>query len=412
MPVPMGNSWEGNVVGQSLNRAPKGLELFIRKAFDAATPLPALTTSNIMDYIFEEQNWWEFEPETIRDSLAKAAIHPSRLVEDQIQAIAALRTGKSFIDKEWHLFEKFVLSFHGIPVYFFERQNIPIEYIIATLASMKFLGPVELSEEVKWYIGAETLNDELLWHPMAQIDQYLKWVLDTSGKTFGFDMDEVDQLREQTKAKFERLKEVPLDKAEFNDSDPADMMCARLVRSLAIGNALMRREYDFLGIFEKLKSGEATFEGLSDSVKESLEPVKSERRLISERLPDNLDTNVQVEFVTVDMVPDTTEFEAAIKEAFIKSIEGASYYFKDIDKIASMTSGLPIITGANLSGIDSPDKDEPSMDLEKTAPVAGNTGPEKMRAVRNRASGEMAERLEKGETTHKGPGDGFNIFKL
>lgn len=407
MPFPMGGPREDDLVGLALDRAPKGFETFIKKALAADTPVPALTLSNILDYLFEEQNWWEFEPETIRESFSRAGISAARAVEDQIQAIAALRTGKSFIDKEWHLFEKFVLAFHGIPVYFFERQNIPVEYIIAALASMKFLGPVELSEEVQWYIGSETLNDELLWHPMAHIDRFLKQVLDVSGKTFGFDMDEIAQLRKDTEARFNQLKDQKLDKASFDETSPADMMCARIIRSLAIANALMKREQEFLGLFEKLKSGETTFEGLSDDVRNSLEPRKEEPR----PTPEPMDTNVQVEFTTVDMIPDTTEFDLGIKQAFAKSIEGASYYFRDEAKIASMASGLPIITGANLSGVDAPDKDEPSNHLEKTAPIAGDAA-KKMETARERSADEMAKRLEDEDSMYKDPGDGFNIFKL
>ena len=136
------------------------LRNYINYALTQKIYYPALAISAIMDFIFSSENWWEFEYETILEELERLGLaKPNNNILGEIQCLSAIRGGKSFVDQEWHLFEKTCAALTGIPVLFYEKQNLPIENVVHAMRIMEKLTKVEYSEEVQHYIGCEAIND-------------------------------------------------------------------------------------------------------------------------------------------------------------------------------------------------------------------------------------------------------------
>ena len=97
---------------------------FMKDALSRPLYYPAMALCAIMDTLFGDEKWWEYEYETVLQELSKMNMpRPSIALLGEIQCISALRNGKAMIDKEWHLFEKACASLTGIPVLFYEKQN-------------------------------------------------------------------------------------------------------------------------------------------------------------------------------------------------------------------------------------------------------------------------------------------------
>jgi len=391
-----------NVVRASLDKMPKGLESFIKNMFASRRIIPTLTMAKILDLLFDDQPWHDFEYETIVESLTKAGlVVPSILQMNQLQIISALRHNQSFIDKEWNLFEKAVLAMNGIPVLFFDKQNIPIEYIYHAYTIMRTLGPVELSEEVKHYIGTETLNDELLWHPNEFIDGCVKLTLDTIGKdSLGLDMAEMETLRQNVSKRFNSIKVLPIENIVFDESSAVDVMCSRIIRSLSIGRDLALAEKQHLSNFDSLKTGSAAAEGISDDLQAPEATVL-----------EDLTMDPATELISN---ASSTEDNEELKVALASLLEGATVYNKDtqvaeaIEKQASFrkqaSASIPIMTGTPLFGMEDTRQD-PDRDLEKSIKIEG-TASEIMREVAGKDKVSESEDDEDSEDA----GNGFNIF--
>lgn len=398
---------EENIVRASLDKMPKGLESFIKSLFSSGRVIGTLAMTNIMDLLFDGQPWGTFDYETVVESLTKAGLQlPSMIQMNQIQVIAALRNGQSFIDKEWNLFEKAVLAVNGIPVLFFEKQNIPIEYIYHAHGIMMTLFKLELSEEVKHYIGVETLNDEILWHPSPLVDSCVKFSLDTIGKSsLGLDMQEMSSLRDETAKRFGAIKELPIETIKFNETSPSDVMCSRILRSLAVGRDLMQAERHWISHVESLRSGKPTDEGISEEFKQVVSQTMSS--------PEKFDPDV--ELIPAGASDDYEESVTVIKEAMAHLVDGAFVYNKDavvnstIAKQAAVkqsSASIPIVTGTPMFGLEDTRQD-PDRDLEKSMKIEG-TASEIMRESANQAKVSKSEDDDESETA----GDGFNIFNM
>lgn len=388
-----------NPVQEILDRVPKGFETFVRSILSADLPPPAVTTAMLMDFLLPEDDWWEFEPETIRELLARASLFPNYEIRGQIQALAAIRKGESFIDKEWHLFEKAVLAVNGVPVFFFEKQNIPIEYILHSISIMKVLGPFEPSEEVKHYIGAETLNDEILWHPTPFIDQCLSSTIERIGETMALDMDDISALRAKTKARFEELSDKDISKIELTET-PEDIMCGRIIRSLAIGQGLTRREKEYKAALDRLLNGEITMEGVQEEIKAALKP-SADDSLSADDVAAG-----ETEVMTMDMLPDTSVFDDMVKNAFVSFFADSHVY----NKSASMVEGLPITTGAYLSGMED-HSDDPDRDHGTTSPMKG-TAEEAMREAASNSNVSRGTASDANESLAEDSDEGLRAFTL
>jgi hypothetical protein len=396
---------------ETLKSAPRGLEQFIRGAFSSSVSIPTLTVSNIMDYLFKGQNWWEYAYETLTQMLDEAGLVPRPGMLDQIQAVSALKNDKSFIDKEWNIFEKAVLAMNGIRVLFFEKQNIPIEYINHGLSNMRLLHKLEISEEVKHYIGCEAINDDILWHPLSFIDECLQFSLNIIGDTIGLVKSERDEIRATVKGRFESLKSNNFDisKVDLDEQSVPDMMCARIIRSLTVGKMLSTREKDFLSAFESLQSGSTTYEGLSDDVKSYMETKIESKK----EEPEVMDEESEQPSVRTSAI--TEQFDTLVKEAFVRMVSDAHLYFKD-DKLIKLAGqmGLPIITGANLGGLEDSATD-PDRDLEKNIPFEGTAKEILQQTIDNGGSDmndgeEEPKKFRSEESIESAPSDDFNLF--
>lgn len=373
-----------NVVKDSLDKAPKSLESFIRRIFSSPGAMPIMTVRSVMDFLFKDEKWWEYEPETISQMLRDAGVTPLSLnVLNQIHALAAVLYGKSYIDKEWNLFEKCVLAFTGIPVLFFDNQNVPIEYVQHTLKIIKLLAKVELSEEVRHYIGSEAINDEILWHPDKEIDDCIVLSLGVIGSSIGLNADEVAGLRTRVAARFDALKKVDLSTYLPDVTSAEDLMCMAIIRSLMVGKSLKEAETTGLAMWGEAKNGKMIQEGLSDNIPTTVANDSHDL--------DNMTDQV----FSSEMVPDTDEFDQSVKEAFANHCAENAVAMED--KAASIT-GSPVPTGIPLSGMEDTSYD-PDRDLEKTEPVNGTASQKMQKAVSN----------EK-DTSKDKPEDGFNIF--
>lgn len=202
-------------------------------------------------------------------------------------------------------------------------------------------------------------------------------------------------MRENTSKRFKSLSDVDMSKLTFDESSVEDVMCSRIIRSLMLGNSISKREMTFLNTFNALLEGES-YEGISDDIKSLME-----YRMENE-VPSPLETkDIEAEITTVDMIPDTTEFDNSIKEAFVRAIENATAYVKEASSV-----GLPILTGAVLQGLED-GKEDPDRDLESTSPFEG-TAEEIIRQVitKDEKTNKPVEDDEEGEEA----ASGFNLF--
>lgn len=345
---------------------------FILDLLGAETAAPSMSINLAMDTLFKDQKWWEFEYETLLQMFEQFTIpYPNVHILGQIQALSALRNGESLIDKEWHIFEKCVLAITGIPVLFYEKQNVPIEHIAHAISLFKKLGTADFSDEVRHYIGCEAINDDILWHPMKHIDDCISYALNNLGSSLGIPKDEVDVIRKKTESRFQSILNKDLDTISFDDSSIEDMMCLRLYRSLLIGRELYSIEASSMSMLESLLDGRALYNGNMFSEKPS-DSVEESSLVMEERDPNEV-FEYNIEELTSSLTPDTVSFEDGVKEATIKALDEIVhvYHKDDLTIKLSQIEGVPIPTGIP-SGGEEDDSTGPSFDLEETAPLEGN----------------------------------------
>lgn len=380
-------------VSTVLDGASSPLRSHITKLLKSPIWVPALTLSNVLDFLFHGQSWWEFEPETIEESLLAAGLpKPSNDLLGEIQALASIRYGKSFVDKEWNLFEKCALALTGVPVKFYHKQEVPLENILHALSIMKGIGETELSEEVRHYIGCAAISEEILWHPVAAIDDCIAFSVSVLKDTLGIPKTEVDAIRIATKERFVSIVDKDISKIDFSDTEIEDQMCARILRSLLKGQELSRAETAALATWDAVRSGRPLFEGIAEDTQDS-------------RATEDADTyparDTEVEFTPTEVVPDTIEFENAVKTAFMKHFEGASYFYKD-----AHLSGVPVLTGIAMSGQEE-EGDGPEKDREKTKPLPGPADSAMLTAVINNQKDKQEE--DGKDTTDNDSSSVFNL---
>ncbi len=311
----------------------------------------SLALNSAMDEIFREDPWWEFEYETILQTFEQMGFSlPNVHVLGQIQCIASIRNGKSFIDKEWHIFEKACLTLCAVPVLFYEKQNVPIECVYHALTLMKKLGTLEISDEVMHYIGCEAINDEILWHPNTFIDNALTDALARIKEDIGISENEISDIRSATKTRFNDIVNKDLDKINFDQSNIADMMCARIYRSIVIGKNLAEAEFAAITEFEDIKNGRKSFN-------------KGETAEVpADVIPNDADEDNVVFENTGEVEVDS--FDDGVKEVMLSKMAELIDLFKE-----GSFKNVPIETGVPVSGGED-DSDGPSNELVSTPPMA------------------------------------------
>lgn len=368
----------------------KDLVSFMKDALSKPVYYPAMALCAIMDTIFGDEKWWEYEYETILQELSNMNMpRPSDALLGEIQCIAALRNGKALIDKEWHLFEKACAALTGIPVLFYEKQNLPIENVLHAMNLMRKFGPFEMSDEVKHYVGCEAINDELFWHPFEIIDNYLYQALHRLKVPLGFDMNEIDPLRERVSDRFDQYEDMDIEKASFKEDSPEDQMCLRIFTSLARGKALLEAENEALNTFNNIKEGVMTY--TSHHAETAVDIPADEEH--------SYDISPDVDIVDLDS-GDVETFEDGVKEAALEIAQ----QFKDLTegffagtdpfnafpaiKLAGIPSqqlvfaklsgikGSPIQTGAYIGHIFPEEHTE--FDLEETDPLPSDMSAEEV----------------------------------
>lgn len=353
---------------------------FISHLLNQPVFVPTLTLAAIMDELFKDESWWEYEYETILQMIESMDLPlPSVHVLGQIQCISALKSGRASIDKEWHLFEKASLSITGVPVLFYDKQNVPIEYIYHALKIMNKIAKVELSDEVVHYIGCETINDDILWHPTQFIDEATVAALDRIKSVIGLNKEEIDEIRATTKSRFNDIVDKDIDKINFDETSTADMMCLRIYRSILVGKELAEVESKALSTFLSIKDGHMTFDGKQLSEK------------IEYDSPDKTDIEYdpEIELITTDDIPEIQTFEDGVKEALFVKMGELSEVFKQ-----AAFKNVPIETGAPMSGGED-DSDGPSHELFSTPETADDVAESAMLDAMNR-------NLNKGNTNSGG----------
>ena len=360
------------------------LRNYINFALTQKIYYPALAISAIMDFIFSSENWWEFEYETILEELERLGLaKPNNNILGEIQCLSAIRGGKSFVDQEWHLFEKTCAALTGIPVLFYEKQNLPIENVVHAMRIMEKLTKVEYSEEVQHYIGCEAINDELFWHPSEEVDDYLMKALERMKTVLGLDMNHINDIRERVKAKFAEYSGQELAKIDFKDNSVEDQMCKRLFVSMVNSHDLITKEKEALDTFSNVKEGLVHF----TQTGESSEAVAKED--INAGMLAPVSDAMDIEMPDEDYGP--LAFTEGVKEAMLTvqekvagfmmnnmfdEMEAAMGIFQPVSfvahtaKVASIP-GSPIMTGVSVGGIFPEEKSE-HFELESTEPHEGS----------------------------------------
>jgi len=295
---------------------------------------PPLALNAAMDTLFKDEEWWTFEYETILQSFIEWGLPlPSVHILGEIQCISAIRGGKALIDKEWHLFEKAVLSLTGIPVLFFDKQNVPIEYVHHATTIMLNLGNVEFSEEVLHYIGCEALNDEILWYPISSVDIEIVNAMGRIKSAVSADMDELLTLRDEVKAKFKEISDKDLGKIEFKNDSAVDMMCLTIYRSLLTGLDLRKVESEELSKCLSIRDGHSIYseDGVSEIISVS-------------DIPEVDDPTADV--VYPEEVQEVSSIEDITSEVMSEKVSQVLDY---MDKIGALP-GVPIETGVHVGG--------------------------------------------------------------
>ena len=353
-------------------------ESFIRKML-AGTSAPVGALVRVLDDLFSGEPWWDYEPETIRQETSRAGFPVSDAVLSEIMAIGAFRKGVSFIDKEWHLFEKFVLTVCRIPVLFFDKQNVPIEHIWHAVRLVRPLGPFEPSDEVKHYIGCEGINDDILWHPDPFIDECIRFALQNIYQTLGLTIDQLNQMRDAVKGRFNEVASADLETVEWDGASVADVMCSRIIRSLSIGKLLSDNELRALETYDAVQQGKAHVEG-----------VVSKTDPDSQTPPEHDESKDDGELVTA--IPDTSEYLYAVKEGAapfeIFSMSGISIIEVN-EKMATLTN-LPIVTGVSKPELEQ-SSDDFELEVETTAPKKGPAKDVMMQQIEDELSGSADE---------------------
>ena len=322
------------------DRFSKDLISFMKDALSKPLYYPAMALCAIMDTLFGDEKWWEYEYETVLQELSKMNMpRPSIALLGEIQCISALRNGKAMIDKEWHLFEKACASLTGIPVLFYEKQNLPIENVLHAMNLMRKFGPFEMSDEVKHYVGCEAINDELFWHPFEIIDDYLYQALQRLKVPLGFDMTVIDPLRDRVSDRFDKYEEMDIDKAVFKEDSVEDQMCLRIFTSLAKGKALLEGENEALNTFNNIKDGVMTY---SSHQAETAADIPEDEQ-------NSYDISPDVDIVDLDS-GDVETFEDGVKVAALELAQ----QFKDLtDGFFEGTNPFEAFPAVKLAGIPS-----------------------------------------------------------
>lgn len=243
------------------------LTKYINNALSKQIYHPSLSLCACIDAVFTgdddpgNDKWWGFDYETVLETIQRLGyVKPNTNILGQIQCIAAIRNGKSFIDKEWNQFEKAVAALTGIPVLFYEKQNLPIENVLLAMKIMPQLGTIEYSDEVKHYIGCEAINDDIFWYPIKAVDEYLYQALDRIKYTLGFKIEEIVEIRNKVKAKFSELRQEELDNIVFDEESMEDQMCKRIMLSIYKYHDLIKQENEELNRFRDIRDEKIDFQ--------------------------------------------------------------------------------------------------------------------------------------------------------
>lgn len=299
---------------------------------------PPMALCAAMDAVFGKDKWWEFEYETILQELKdKGFPTPNNNILGEIQCISAIRRGKSFIDKEWHLFEKAVAAMTGIPVLFYEKQNLPIENVLHAMNVMSKMGVFEPSEEVEHYIGCEAINDEILWYPLEVIDNYLYRSLDRLKVPMGFDMAEMDRIRSEVSDRFDHYENTDIDNTSFKDESVSDQMCLRIFRSLLKGKELLEKENEALNTFNNIKDGVLFYSSKKNS---------PEISTVVDAVPEEADLLPSVDIVDVEESDDV--FSDTIKEAMLTMAAEVNAFMQDFPVGFSPFEAFPAVKMAAI----------------------------------------------------------------
>lgn len=344
---------------------------YIKSKLEKEDYIPSLTLNAIMDAVFDgSEKWWEFEYETILQSLSSIGISLRSVhLLGEIQCISAIRGGNSFIDKEWHLLEKAALALTGIPVLFFEKQNIPIEIVYHATKLIRRMGKYEPSEEVKHYIGCEAINDEILWYPIKDIDTEIVSSMGRLKSIIGMSDEDLAKVRDATETKFNSIMEEDLETVEFDNSKVEDVMCASVLKSILIGKNLEEIEHEALSKFTAIKDGVEIY--TPDTDKPAIPVQENETDITDEFDPE------------IELVEESSEEIVTIGDT-IKEAQEALF------KEASRLPGVPIDTGVVMSGQED-DSKGPSQQSESTPPLEGDAEAMIEQAKINATTGDTSE---------------------
>lgn len=255
------------------------LKKYINEALSKPLYHPSMALCACIDAIFtgdddpDNDKWWTFEYETVLEMMDRLGyVRPNVNILGQIQCIGAIRNGKHLIDKEWNLFENAVAALTGIPVLFYEKQNLPIENVIHAMRMMPNFGIIEYSDEVKHYIGCEAINDDIFWYPINDIDKYLYESLDRIKDTLGFRIEEIEKMRSDVQAKFNSLRKENLETIEFKEDNMTDQMCKRIMWSILKYTELQKTENEELNKFCNIRDGKLDFSDINTQTSEQKDP--------------------------------------------------------------------------------------------------------------------------------------------
>lgn len=292
--------------------------------------IPALTLSNILDKVLGGK-WWEYEYDTIIAELSRAGLPtPDVHLLGEIQALAAVRTDESLVTREWHVFEKTCCALTGIPVLFYDKQNLPIENVHHTCKIINQLGGFKPSDEIVAYIGAEALNDDILWHPIKFIDDALMKTLTASSTKEELEKEGVLQLRASTEARFKELGLKNFSEMEIREDSPEDIMCMAITRSLLNEREMLAAESASLTEFHNVENGT-----------EFPESEKTPGFKMELGQPSDFDSNVEI-MLTGDGLDGPDAGEIFMEEDDIASFEdGLRQAFQaDLQKLGSLMGML------------------------------------------------------------------------
>ncbi len=119
---------------------------------------PLKVVAELTDMMGEE--WTEWEPETIRETLEKeAGIEPSDDVMNKVMAVKIVLARPDRFYDDWHAFEKISVALNDCSPIMGTVEDVPVEWLSNSVAIIeKIAAPGDFSPEVKKYTAARLFD--------------------------------------------------------------------------------------------------------------------------------------------------------------------------------------------------------------------------------------------------------------